>query len=766
MDDNRELRDEETEAEDLSAEDETPAEETADEGEVVAEPKEGAKPISADLIRGHINTIILRTLDERDKYGYEIINDIDEKTRGQYEMKQPTLYSALKRLENQGYIKAYWKTNEVSEGGRRKYFTLTELGRSYAKQNQAEWEYSRTIIDSLISDRSFDFTQPAPTPVDFHLLKKSVTRVYTGGGKGECGEGEDDIEEKPSKREQPAEEKTDERSEYARRYDEMKNLPVRDEYTRFTTADLFVGQKGETKEAEEKGDNTEGAAEQKKEGEPTLESSAGNAAKDEQSGQAAATEAQKSQPAVNDAADQTATAAAPTPSPEVQTAATGTTDGTPAYPAGGQQAAPQFAEQNVQGAQVNGYAQPPAGYAQQPVYIQQAPYAQQPPAVYGDQYIQSATAQQFAPQYAQQPAPQNAAYPPVQPYATPPRDMQYADPAAGQVPPYYGQYPVYGQAQPVNAFSEQSAAQTVNAEQSEQERMRELTRSRLFSEEAAKRKSDEDEEKRAKLEEQRRIAHENYVKLTEPPKRERGTVPSYEDIDTQKLIYTNRPETERDYKKLVANIYGKAQKGRRMPDEAEGEYPAPPVQENVQTAATENVNYAQPTARAYPSYAPSDPVYDKAKDDGLKVNTSVPSSRPRSARSTTFNKGNALFASSVIVAIVLLIEFAVCMALRKTLNVDIMYPVTFVILAAAVLAVFGGLYIGGYGRGSVRPATHSYISLCIVLTIISILIVTLVSFLLKINFASPIDVAVKLIIPAITALNITIFGLSYYFISK
>ena len=130
MDDNRELRDEETEAEDFSAEDETPAEETADEGEVVAEPKEGAKPISADLIRGHINTIILRTLDERDKYGYEIINDIDEKTRGQYEMKQPTLYSALKRLENQGYIKAYWKTNEVSEGGRRKYFTLTELGRS------------------------------------------------------------------------------------------------------------------------------------------------------------------------------------------------------------------------------------------------------------------------------------------------------------------------------------------------------------------------------------------------------------------------------------------------------------------------------------------------------------------------------------------------------------------------------------------------------------------------------------------------------------
>ena len=40
--------------------------------------------ISADLIRGHINTIILRTLYEKDKYGYEIIMEIETKSRGQY----------------------------------------------------------------------------------------------------------------------------------------------------------------------------------------------------------------------------------------------------------------------------------------------------------------------------------------------------------------------------------------------------------------------------------------------------------------------------------------------------------------------------------------------------------------------------------------------------------------------------------------------------------------------------------------------------------
>ncbi len=133
--------------------------------------------ISADLIRGHINTIILRTLYERDKYGYEIIEEIEAKSHGQYTLKQPTLYSALKRLESQGYINAYWKTDEVSNGGRRKYYTLTDSGREITEKNQAEWEYSRTVIDSLISERNFDFSQPAPTAVDFKILKTSTSRV-------------------------------------------------------------------------------------------------------------------------------------------------------------------------------------------------------------------------------------------------------------------------------------------------------------------------------------------------------------------------------------------------------------------------------------------------------------------------------------------------------------------------------------------------------------------------------------------------------------
>lgn len=111
--------------------------------------------IQSDLIRGHINTIILKALFDGDRYGYDIVREIEQKSSGQYKLKQPTLYSCLKRLEIQGFIRSYWGAK--SNGGRRKYFTLTDMGRELFIKNQHEWEYSRTVIDKLISDKEYDF---------------------------------------------------------------------------------------------------------------------------------------------------------------------------------------------------------------------------------------------------------------------------------------------------------------------------------------------------------------------------------------------------------------------------------------------------------------------------------------------------------------------------------------------------------------------------------------------------------------------------------
>lgn len=105
--------------------------------------------IHSDLIRGHIDTIILSVLHEGDRYGYDILGEIERKSGGEYVLKQPTLYSCLKRLETQGFIYKYWGTE--TNGGRRTYYSLTEMGKELFQRNKDEWKYSRSVIDKLIS---------------------------------------------------------------------------------------------------------------------------------------------------------------------------------------------------------------------------------------------------------------------------------------------------------------------------------------------------------------------------------------------------------------------------------------------------------------------------------------------------------------------------------------------------------------------------------------------------------------------------------------
>ena len=82
----------------------------------------------SDLIRGNVDTVILKVLYEGDRYGYDLIKQINARGDGQWEIKQPTVYACLKRLEKQGFVTSYWDSSE-SDGGRRKYYSLTESGK-------------------------------------------------------------------------------------------------------------------------------------------------------------------------------------------------------------------------------------------------------------------------------------------------------------------------------------------------------------------------------------------------------------------------------------------------------------------------------------------------------------------------------------------------------------------------------------------------------------------------------------------------------------
>lgn len=136
--------------------------------------------VNTELIRGHVDTIILKALMQRDRYGYEILDIISDLSEGRYEIKQPTLYSCLKRLEKQGFITSYY--GDETQGGRRRYYKLTEKGRATLEQDQREWEFSRTIINRLLSDKEIDLrTVEAPfNPSELRPLTRRV-KVYDDG---------------------------------------------------------------------------------------------------------------------------------------------------------------------------------------------------------------------------------------------------------------------------------------------------------------------------------------------------------------------------------------------------------------------------------------------------------------------------------------------------------------------------------------------------------------------------------------------------------
>jgi len=95
--------------------------------------------------RGSVNNIILKTLVNGDKYGYEIIKEVEQYSDGKIILKQPSLYSSLSRFEEKKFVSSYWGDSEF--GGRRHYYHLTEIGMAYYKTYVLK-EYDEESDDS------------------------------------------------------------------------------------------------------------------------------------------------------------------------------------------------------------------------------------------------------------------------------------------------------------------------------------------------------------------------------------------------------------------------------------------------------------------------------------------------------------------------------------------------------------------------------------------------------------------------------------------
>lgn len=110
-------------------------------------------------MRGKVSAIILCTLKSENLYGLQIIKAIKTLTNGQTDIKLPSLYSALHKLEAEGYITSYWENSEI--GGKRRYSALTEKGRQYLEEHPLDFsQYENTPSKSVSNSPSSLAIQP------------------------------------------------------------------------------------------------------------------------------------------------------------------------------------------------------------------------------------------------------------------------------------------------------------------------------------------------------------------------------------------------------------------------------------------------------------------------------------------------------------------------------------------------------------------------------------------------------------------------------
>lgn len=116
-------------------------------------PERDSAPVSRELKRGTIELVLLTLLGERERYGYEIVAAIDEKSGGRLEVRDGTLYPVLYRLEDAGFVVPRWENPE--RGVPRKYYRITDEGKEEARRLRAEWRDFAAALDAIL-DREGD----------------------------------------------------------------------------------------------------------------------------------------------------------------------------------------------------------------------------------------------------------------------------------------------------------------------------------------------------------------------------------------------------------------------------------------------------------------------------------------------------------------------------------------------------------------------------------------------------------------------------------
>lgn len=105
-------------------------------------------PVDKTLVSGSMTMLLLKLLEEKDMYGYEMIDTLRKKSNNVFELKAGTLYPLLHGLEEKGLLKSY---EREYAGKIRKYYSITKEGRGLLEKKKAEWNEYQIAVSSVLA---------------------------------------------------------------------------------------------------------------------------------------------------------------------------------------------------------------------------------------------------------------------------------------------------------------------------------------------------------------------------------------------------------------------------------------------------------------------------------------------------------------------------------------------------------------------------------------------------------------------------------------
>ena len=111
-------------------------------------PRRGSPPLQADLLQGTLDLLILKTVAVGPAHGHTIAHVIERQSEDVLQIEHGSLYPALHRLEDRGWIASFWGTSENNR--RARYYRLTPAGRKQLAQQTTRWAELVRAVNRIV----------------------------------------------------------------------------------------------------------------------------------------------------------------------------------------------------------------------------------------------------------------------------------------------------------------------------------------------------------------------------------------------------------------------------------------------------------------------------------------------------------------------------------------------------------------------------------------------------------------------------------------